>query len=175
MSKELKPCPFCGKEPKFSYWKHNGTMLYIIKCNNREHPVPVVRYPVGCDVDEVIAEWNNEEKKVRIIDADKLIEKFRDFKEWENDDGRPIHTMSEIQRIDRCINFAQMEPVAYDVDRVIEQLKAEESRYKAQALATDDTTDIMRCCMGESAMQTAIEIVKNGGMVSEAENLDVRR
>ena len=26
---------------------------------------------------------------MRLIDADKLIEKLRDFKEWENDDGRP--------------------------------------------------------------------------------------
>ena len=58
---------------------------------------------------------------MRLIDADKLIEKLRDFKEWENDDGRPIHTMSEIQRIDRCINFAQTEPIAHDVDKVIEE------------------------------------------------------
>ena len=40
---------------------------------------------------------------MRLIDVDKLIEKLRDFKEWENDDGRPIHTMSETQRIDRCV------------------------------------------------------------------------
>ena len=60
---------------------------------------------------------------MRLIDADKLIEKLRDFKEWENDDGRPIHTMSEIQRIDRCINFAQTEPIAFDVDKVLEQLE----------------------------------------------------
>ena len=53
---------------------------------------------------------------MRLIDADKLIEKLRDFKEWENDDGIPIHTMSEIQRIDRCINFAQAEPTAFDAD-----------------------------------------------------------
>ena len=59
---------------------------------------------------------------MRLIDADKLIDKLRDFKEWENDDGRPIHTMSEIQRIDRCINFVQIEPTAYDVDNVVEQL-----------------------------------------------------
>ena len=57
---------------------------------------------------------------MRLIDADKLIEKLRDFKEWENDDGIPIHTMSETQRIDRCINFVQMEPTAYSVDKVIE-------------------------------------------------------
>ena len=60
---------------------------------------------------------------MRLIDADKLIEKLRDFKEWENDDGIPIHTMSEIQRIDRCINFAQTEPIAFDVDKVLEQLE----------------------------------------------------
>lgn len=59
---------------------------------------------------------------MRLIDADKLIEKLRDFKEWEND-SRPIHTMSEIQRIDRCINFVQMEPTAYDEDKLINQLK----------------------------------------------------
>ena len=53
---------------------------------------------------------------MRLIDADKLIEKLRDFKEWENDDGRPIHTMSEIQRIERCINFVQAEPTAFDAD-----------------------------------------------------------
>ena len=53
---------------------------------------------------------------MRLIDADKLIEKLRDFKEWETDDGSPIHTMSEIQRIDRCINFAQAEPTAFDAD-----------------------------------------------------------
>ena len=61
---------------------------------------------------------------MRLIDADKLIEKLRDFKEWENDDGRPIHTMSETQRIDRCINFVQMEPTAYDVDKVVEELES---------------------------------------------------
>ena len=60
---------------------------------------------------------------MRLIDADKLIEKLRDFKEWENDDGRPIHTMSETQRIDRCINFAQTEPTAFDADKVVEQLE----------------------------------------------------
>ena len=60
---------------------------------------------------------------MRLIDADKLIEKLRDFKEWENDDGRPIHTMSEIQRIDRCINFAQTEPTAFDADKVVSELE----------------------------------------------------
>ena len=54
-----------------------------------------------------------------------------------------------------------------DADKVVRQLEAEEQRYKAQALKTDDTTDMMRCCMGEAAMQTAIEIVKASGMASD--------
>ena len=90
---------------------------------------------------------------MRLIDADKLIEKLRDFKEWERDDGRPIHTMSEIQRIDRCINFAQMEPTVYDIDKVVEQL--EEKCFSPQDYA-GYAIDI----------ETAIEIVKAGGIVS---------
>lgn len=85
---------------------------------------------------------------MRLIDADKLIEKLRDFKEWENDDGRPIHTMSEIQRIDRCINFAQTEPIAFDVDKVIGQLG------EISMLSTP---------MGIVTLKEAVEIVKRGG------------
>lgn len=85
---------------------------------------------------------------MRLIDADKLIEKLRDFKEWENDDGRPIHTMSEIQRIDRCINFAQTEPIAFDVDKVIGQLG------ERSMLSTP---------MGIVTLKEAVEIVKRGG------------
>lgn len=85
---------------------------------------------------------------MRLIDADKLIEKLRDFKEWENDDGRPIHTMSEIQRIDRCINFAQTEPIAFDVDKVIDRLG------ERSMLSTP---------MGIVTLKEAVEIVKRGG------------
>lgn len=85
---------------------------------------------------------------MRLIDADKLIEKLRDFKEWENDDGRPIHTMSEIQRIDRCINFAQTEPIAFDVDKVVGQLG------EISMLSTP---------MGIVTLKEAVDIVKRGG------------
>lgn len=57
MNEELKPCPFCGREPKIEYWSSGGTM-YMIKCNNPDCPVPVVSYPVGRDFDEVLADWN---------------------------------------------------------------------------------------------------------------------
>ena len=86
---------------------------------------------------------------MRLIDSDKLIEKLRDFKEWENDDGRPIHTMSETQRIDRCINFVQMEQTAYDIDKVVRQLNLESGGSSIQV-----SLGLLR----------AIEIVKQGSV-----------
>ena len=101
---------------------------------------------------------------MRLIDADKLIEKLRDFKEWENDDGRPIHTMSEIQRIDRCINFAQTEPIAFDVDKVAEELEERQKEYLAGfGVHNNDEMYGVACGLGD-----AIKIVKQGG-VYEAE------
>ena len=99
---------------------------------------------------------------MRLIDADKLIEKLRDFKEWENDDGRPIHTMSETQRIDRCINFAQTEPTAFDADKVVSELEKNASRYTKKYVTPygnngyRDTKAI--------SIHKAIEIVKHGGV-----------
>lgn len=90
---------------------------------------------------------------MRLIDADKLIEKLRYFKEWENDDGRPIHTMSEIQRIDRCINFVQMEPTAYNVDAVMSELDKESCI--ARPVGWGKKKEIVE-------LKTAIEIVKRG-------------
>lgn len=97
---------------------------------------------------------------MRLIDADKLIEKLRDFKEWENDDGRPIHTMSEIQRIDRCINFAQTEPTAHDVDKVIEELEERQQEY-LEGFGVHDNNELygVACGLGD-----AIKIVKHGGV-----------
>lgn len=99
-------------------------------------------------------EATKSEVRMGLIDADKLIEKLRDFKEWENDDGRPIHTMSEIQRIDRCINFVQMEPTAYNVDAVISELNKESCI--ARPVGWSKKKEIVE-------LKNAIEIVKRGG------------
>ena len=93
-----------------------------------------------------------------MIDADKLIEKLRDFKEWENDDGRPIHTMSETQRIDRCINFAQTEPTAFDADKVVKEIN--EWTFNANIDVGDGTVMNHNLIVRD----TAIEIVKQGGV-----------
>ena len=102
---------------------------------------------------------------MRLIDADKLIEKLLDFKEWENDDGRPIHTMSETQRIDRCINFVQMEQTAYDFDKVVKELEKELSLAdKEKERCTGKNHLQFDSAKGyASGISTAIEIVKAGG------------
>lgn len=64
MSKELKTCPICGRKPMVEHWSSGGTM-YMVKCNNPDCPVPLLSYPNGHNLDEVITEWNrraNDEK-----------------------------------------------------------------------------------------------------------------
>ena len=103
---------------------------------------------------------------MRLIDADKLIEKLRDFKEWENDDGRPIHTMSETQRIDRCINFAQTEPIAFDVDKVIGQLEKKIQTHECcmeYEKKNGTITEEFQQRKAVEVLKDAIEIVKAGG------------
>ena len=53
----LKPCPFCGKTPRIEHWSSGG-MMYMVKCSNPDCPVPVVSYPSGHNLSEVISEWN---------------------------------------------------------------------------------------------------------------------
>ena len=57
MSEELKPCPFCGKKPYIERWSSGG-MIYMVKCNNPDCPVPVVSYPTGYNLVDVIDDWN---------------------------------------------------------------------------------------------------------------------
>lgn len=54
---KLKSCPLCGRKPIIEHWSSGG-MMYMVKCNNPDCPVPVVSYPNGRNLDEVIAEWN---------------------------------------------------------------------------------------------------------------------
>lgn len=59
--------------------------------------------------------------------------------------------------------FVDAQPTAYDADKVVEELEAEQQKCTAQALETDDTDIVLRCAIKETTMQTAIDIVKRGG------------
>ena len=53
----LKPCPFCGKQPIIEQW-YSGEINYMVKCNNPDCPVPENGYPSGRDLKEVKDDWN---------------------------------------------------------------------------------------------------------------------
>ena len=38
---------------------------------------------------------------------EKILDRLEDFKHWEDDSGRPIHTFSEVQRISKCKEIVQ--------------------------------------------------------------------
>ena len=85
---------------------------------------------------------------MRLIDADKY-------------KGKVIasHCYSGVNELIRVDDV----PTAFEVDKVVEQLEAEQLKYTTQALETDDIDTVFRCAINEVAMQKAIEIVKRGG------------
>ena len=85
---------------------------------------------------------------MRLTDADKL-----NFSEQHYNKSR----------MKAILDFVDAQPTAYDVDKVVEQLEAEQQKYAAQALETDDVDIVFRCAIKETTMQTAIDIVKRGG------------
>lgn len=54
---DLRPCPFCGRKPIIEHWSSGGIM-YMVKCNNPDCPVPVNSYPTGRNLNDVEDEWN---------------------------------------------------------------------------------------------------------------------
>ena len=93
-----------------------------------------------------------------MIDADKLIEDIR----------KRNYISKALTEIFETIIDEQ--PTAYDVDKVVEELEAEQQKCTAQALETDDVDIVFRCAIKETTMQTAIDIVKRGGNIELSEH-----
>ena len=103
---------------------------------------------------------------MRLIDADillpelELLQDEADAKYHETDfDSFYGGGCSMIQEV---IKGVEKQPTAFDVDKVVEELEAEQQKYVAQALETDDIDTVFRCAINEAVMQTAIDIVKQG-------------
>lgn len=90
-----------------------------------------------------------------LIDADTL---KKDLESVTLSNGTLLNTNTVLLLLDKY-------PIAYDVDKVVKELEAEQQKYKAQALETDDIDTVSRCAINEVAMQTAIDIVKRGGNI----------
>lgn len=56
---KLKPCRYCGKTNIVIERWSSGGMMYMVKCNNTDCPVPAEGYPAGRNPEKVKEEWNS--------------------------------------------------------------------------------------------------------------------
>lgn len=54
---KLNPCQLCGRKPIIEHWSSGG-LMYMVKCNNPDCPVPPKGYPKGRNLEKVKEEWN---------------------------------------------------------------------------------------------------------------------
>lgn len=59
---KLKPCKICGKSNIVTERWSSGGMMYMVKCNNSDCPVPHDGYPTGRDLNKVKQEWNRRQE-----------------------------------------------------------------------------------------------------------------
>lgn len=58
----MNGCKLCGKRPIIERW-NSGGMMYMVKCNNPNCPVPEKSYPSGRNLEEVKKEWDKRNGK----------------------------------------------------------------------------------------------------------------
>lgn len=59
---KLKPCRICkGNKIVIEMWRSSG-LMYMVKCNNPDCPVPDDGYPAGMDLEKVKQEWNRRQE-----------------------------------------------------------------------------------------------------------------
>ena len=93
---------------------------------------------------------------MRLIDADKLIEKLKSYAEC--DWNKSLYTMLP-SVVDDCIEFVDEQLNSYSVDNVVaelEKIRAKKTCNKEKC----DTKELCRICV----VDDAIEIVKQGGV-----------
>ena len=59
---KLNSCKLCGRNPIIEHWESGG-LMYMVKCNNPDCPVPPNGYTIGRKLENVIEEWNRRMKK----------------------------------------------------------------------------------------------------------------
>lgn len=93
---------------------------------------------------------------MRLIDADTLI---KDLSYLYTKNHIPIDMKAK-----EVLTTVMQQPTAYDVDKVVEQLKTARDGYSTAQLMTAANAELVnRFIVKEKAMNLAIEIVKAGG------------
>ena len=97
---------------------------------------------------------------MRLIDADKLLEETRKDRDYAEKNGFLDMYYERQVLIDRI----ESQPIAYDVDKVVEELEELKMRYFLTIANTgDEKSDFAYENVG-NALDKAIEIVKHGGV-----------
>ena len=101
----------------------------------------------------------------RLIDADKLIQEMRKWY-WDKEKQKAVE--NDVSPMDLFTHLASTtvheQPTAYDVDKVVEQLKQLKARYFLTIANTGDKKlDIAYENVGD-ALDRVIEIIKGGGV-----------
>ena len=95
---------------------------------------------------------------MRLIDSNKLIQEMRKWYWDKENDVSPMDLFTHL-----AITTVQEQPTAFDVDKVVEQLKKLKMRY---FLTIANTGDADKDCAYKNIVNTidrAIDIVKGGG------------
>lgn len=99
---------------------------------------------------------------MRLIDADKLLMLINEQKEKET--GSYSKGRNEGLNIAKSIiNDEIQTPIAYDVDKVVEQLEEVKKKATELCLAINDGAQRLKYIEKEQTIALAIEIVKAGG------------
>ena len=160
MNKELKPCPFCGGKAMFftivNKSSHSDVgVMFKIKCMKCGTELPKsYECEMYMDQDGGIRTGKDERTKattdgtggqtMRLIDADALVKRLEKSHEYH------AKTSREEVLLFRDIRIINEQPTAYDLDKVVEQLKefqGEMEQFSCDGILTD-----------------MIEIVKRGGV-----------
>ncbi len=112
---------------------------------------------------------------MRLIDADKLTLHLNDYALQESPSNVESAEDRKVSRavykaITDCIRAVEAQPVAYDVDEIMERI--ESIKGKEQGACTDEQCGLCDyfndCCDGDMsdklALDKAVEIVKGGGV-----------
>lgn len=97
---------------------------------------------------------------MRLIDADQLIEHLKDTYNHEKD------VINSYWLLNTLIDKVDEVPTAYDVDKVVEQLKSESARWQDSGDAYNDEKE-KGVAIG---FRKAIEIVKGGGVDAKTDS-----